>query len=225
MNNTQNTVKKSKSCSFWGILALILVILAIAAVPLLRALGDFLIVSDAPQKVDLITASSGPSYRIIYAADLFQDHLGGRLFFTGGYNEFDNRYEASWSRTLAQNEGVPPEAIYTDDTTVTSTYEEAERLKAFIEAHPGEIHSVMIVTDMYHTRRARWAYQKVLGKDITVLMAPVPYQKAGYTKNWWTNSFSRKLVFEEYGKLAFYLLRYQYSSGALQKFLAKFDRF
>ncbi|NMC85252.1 MAG: YdcF family protein [Anaerolineaceae bacterium] len=208
----------------WGKLILGLVVLAVLFVPVMRALGNFLVVSDVPQKVDLITASSGPEYRILYAAQLFQRSYGKMLFFTGGYNEFDNRYEAGWSRTLATQQGVPPEDIYTDDTTVTSTYEEAKRLKAFIDAHPGEIQSVMIVTDMYHTRRAQWTYRKVLGDGITLVMAPVPYAQAGYTKDWWLNSFSRELVLKEYAKYAFYLLRYQYSSGPLQRFLAKFDK-
>jgi uncharacterized SAM-binding protein YcdF (DUF218 family) len=213
-----------KSLPRWGKLILILVVLAVLFVPVMRTIGNFLIVSDVPEKVDLITASSGPAYRILYAAQLFQRSYGKELFFTGGYNEFDNRYEASWSRTLAMQQGVPSENIYTDDATVTSTYEEAKRLKAYIDAHPGEIQSVMIVTDMYHTRRAQWTYQKVLGDGITLVMAPVPYAQAGYTKDWWLNSFSRELVLKEYAKYAFYLLRYQYSSGPLQQFLARFDK-
>lgn len=199
--------------------------LLLLARPILRSLGDFLIVKNSLDKVDLITASSGPSYRIVYAADLYKQGLGPRLFYTGGLNEFDKRYEASWSKYLASNEGVPPEAIITDDTTVTSTYDEAVRLKAYINAHPGEINSIILVTDAYHTRRAQWIYHKVLGDGVKILMAPVPFDKAGYTENWWSKPVSRKMVPEEYFKYTFYLIRYQYSSGPLQKFLAKFDKF
>jgi uncharacterized SAM-binding protein YcdF (DUF218 family) len=214
-----------KKSTGWIVVLIVVVTLLLFSKPLLRSIGNFLIVKNSLAQVDLITASSGPSYRIIYAADLYKQGLAPRLFYTGGYNEFDSRYEASWSKYLATTEGVPPEAIYTDDTTVTSTYQEAVRLKEFIDAHPGEINSIIIVTDAYHTRRAQWAYHKVLGSGVKILMAPVPFDKAGYTQNWWSNAISRKMVPEEYFKYAFYLLRYQFSSGPLQKFLSKFDKF
>lgn len=204
---------------------ILLIVLLILAYPLLQGLGKFLIVSDPLEKADLITAVSGPSYRILYAAELFQKGLGGRLFFTGGFNEYEQRYDASWSESLARNQGVPPEAIYTDGSTVISTYQEAERVKAFIEAHSDPIHSVIVVTDAFHTRRAKWAYEKVLGPGIKVLVTPVPFDEAGYSSKWWRSATTREMVVKEYLKYTFYLFRYQWTSGALQDFLAKFDKF
>ncbi len=206
-------------------LLIIVLLLGILAYPALQEMGKFLIVNDPLQKADLITAVSGPSYRITYAAQLFQKGLGGRLFFTGGFNENEQRYDADWSEYLAKTEGVAPEAIFTDDSTVISTYQEAERVKAFIEAHPDQIRSVIVVTDAYHTRRARWAYEKVLGDQVKVIMAPVPFEQAGYSSRWWANATSRKLVLTEYLKYFFYLLRYQWTSGPLQHWLTRFDKF
>ncbi|MEA5077290.1 MAG: YdcF family protein [Anaerolineaceae bacterium] len=204
---------------------ILLLALLILAYPLLQGVGKFLIVSDSLEKADLITAVSGPSYRITYAAELFQEHLGSYLFFTGGFNEHEQRYGADWSETLARNIGVPPENIYTDDSTVISTYQEAERVKAFIEAHPEQIHSVIVVTDAYHTRRAKWAYEKALGPDIKVMVTAVPFDEAGYSSKWWRSAITREMVVKEYLKYTFYLFRYQWTSGAIQDFLAKFDKF
>ena len=210
--------------NFWKYLIFPFIVVC-ALLLLLRLIGDALIVNDPLQKSDLITAISGPEYRIIYAAELYKKGLGATLFFTGGFSEENQRSEATWSRYVATITGVPEEAIAIDDTTVISTYDEAVLLKKYMEAHPGTIQSIIIVTDVYHTRRARWIYQKVLGKEIKILMAPVPFERTGLSKSWWSNAESRKFVFTEYLKFAFYILRYQMTSGPLQQWLSRFDRF
>lgn len=221
--NSQTQPQKKRGC--WLSLLIALIALLIMAVPLLQGIGKVLIVNDSLEKADLITAVSGPSYRITYAAELFQQHLASYLFFTGGFNEHEQRYDADWSATLARNYGVPPENIYTDDSAVISTYQEAERVKAFIEAHPDKVYSVIVVTDAYHTRRAKWAYQKVLGPDIKVMVKPVPWEAAGYSSKWWRSATTREMVIKEYLKYTFYLFRYQWTGGALQDWLARFDKF
>ena len=210
----------------WLVVLILIAVLAITGKPLLEWIGDSLIVSDAVEKADLITAVSGPEYRIVYAAELYKKGLAATLFFTGGYSEENQRYEANWSEYLATITGVPQEAIAIDDTTIVSTYEEAERLKAYIEAHPEKnIKNIIVVTDPYHTRRARWAYQKVLGDQVTIQMASVPFDRTGYTKEWWKQAVSRKMVLTEYLKSIYYVFRYQVTSGGLQKWLSQFDKF
>lgn len=216
---------QNKKHRFWIIFIPIVVVLILFSTPILRSIGDYLIVHDSLRQADLITAVSGPEYRINYAADLYKRGLGARLFFTGGYSDKNMRYEANWSKYLALAAGVPEEAITVDDESIISTYQEAVRLQKYIEAHPDQIKTIILVTDAYHTRRARWAYQKVLGDQVKILMAPVPFDKTGYTRNWWMNAQSRKMVFDEYFKFTFYLFRYQLTTGKLQKWLAQFDRF
>jgi uncharacterized SAM-binding protein YcdF (DUF218 family) len=205
---------------------LIVVLAAVLFFPVLNLIGDYLIVPDSLEKVDLITAVSGPEYRIVYAADLYKKGLAKTLFFTGGYSEKNQRYEAAWSEYLATINGVPEEAIQTDDATVISTYQEAVELKKYIDAHPeGNYKVVTVVTDPYHTRRAKWAYEKVFGSQVQIRMAPVPFAQTGYSKKWWTSSKTIKMVSEEYFKLAFYKLRYQVATGSFQKWLSQFDKF
>lgn len=214
--------KKKKN--FWKFIVIIFIVVC-AGLLLLRPIGDGLIVNDPLQKSDLITAISGPEYRIIYAAELYKKGLGATLFFTGGFSEENQRSEATWSRYVATITGVPEEAIAIDDMTVISTYDEAVLLKKYMEAHPGTIQSIIIVTDAYHTRRARWIYHKVLGEGIKILMAPVPYERTDLSRAWWSNAESRKFVFNEYFKFVFYILRYQLTSGQIQQWLSQFDRF
>ncbi len=217
---TQPTKRKS-----WIIPILLLALALLLAKPILRGIGDFLIVSDELQKADLITALSGAEYRTAYASELCAKHLAPKMFLTGGYNELDARYDSEWAKYIATTYGVPAGDIYTDEASLTSTYEEAKHLKAFLDAHPGEFNTIIVVTDAYHTRRARWAYEQVLGDEVTILMAPVPFDQAGYTSSWWRFSASRQMVAQEYFKYVFYRFRYQWTSGFFQDWLAKFDRF
>ena len=52
--------------------------------------------------------------------------------------------------------GVPETAIQMLGTNVTSTRDEALALKAWVMAN--NAHSVVIPTDLFHTRRARWIF-------------------------------------------------------------------
>jgi hypothetical protein len=113
----------------WIIFLIVLLLVIVFIFPILNLVGDYFIVPDSLQKSDLITAVSGPEYRIVYAAELYTKGLGKTLFFTGGYSEENQRYEAAWSKYLATINGVPEEAIQTNDAMVISTYQEAVELK------------------------------------------------------------------------------------------------
>ena len=207
------------------ILFLVIFIPLCAFLALLGPIGDYLVVEDKLQHTDLIAAVSGPEYRIVYAAELYTRGLGDSVFFTGGFSEENQRIEASWSKYVATTHGVPPEAIETDDTAVLSTHDEAVLLKKYIDEHADTIKTVTVVTDPYHSRRARWIYQKVLGNQVKVYMAPVPRTRTDFPKQWWTTAGSRQLVFKEYVKLVFYYFRYQASSGAFREWLSQFDKY
>jgi uncharacterized SAM-binding protein YcdF (DUF218 family) len=206
-------------------IVILFVVVCCAPIALIKPIGDFLMVPDELEKSDLIAAISGPEYRIVHAAELYKKGLGATLFFTGGFSEENQRFEADWSKYLSTTLGVPEEAMAVNNATVISTYEEAVLLNEYILAHPEQVRSVIIVTDYYHTRRARWIYQKVLGDDIRVLMAPVPFSQAGYSSRWWESAVTRKMVRNEWVKYIFYLLRYQASSGGFRQWLTQFDQY
>lgn len=214
---------KSKSCLLIALIAIVLPVCVFLV--MLQPIGDYLVVQDEIQKTDLIAAVSGPEYRIIYAAELYTRGLGNTVFFTGGFSEDNNRIEASWSQYVATTHGVPGEAIAIDESAVLTTHDEAVLLKNYIDAHPESIRSVTVVTDPYHSRRARWIYQKVLGEEIQVIMAPVPRTRTDFAKYWWTDAKSRQLVWQEYVKLVFYYFRYEASSGSFQEWLSQFDKY
>jgi uncharacterized SAM-binding protein YcdF (DUF218 family) len=190
---------------------------------ILMAIGDFLVVQDELSPSDVIHVIAGEDDRTDYAIQLYQQGYGKQLFFTGGWCRFHNLYHGEHGRALALEQGVPPEAVAIDESWVTSTYSEAVRLKEFIDTSPVPIRSVIVVSDAYHMRRARWTYRRLLGDEIRVQMAPVPFESSPYQRRWWTDDASRAYVKDEYLKLAYYHARYQLSWGPVKKWLASFD--
>lgn len=175
---------------------------------LLLAIGDYLVVQDDLRRADLIHVAAGPERRARCAIRLYNEGLGEIIFFTGGRCQAQVSLQEQRCAALAEREGIPRQDIVVDSTTVESTYQEAVRLKAFIQASPQPVSSVIVVSDPHHTRRARWTYRRVLGEGVAVYMAPVPFELSPYQRRWWRDEASRDFVLSEYLKFAYYLLLY-----------------
>ncbi len=190
----------------------------------LLALGDFLVVRDDLHPADVIHVIAGDDYRTDYAVQIFKQGRGKMIFFTVGWCDEHQVHHGQHGRERSMAQGVPSDAIAYDDSSVTSTYDEAERLKEWIARRPTPVHSVIVVSDPFHMRRARWAYRKVLGKKIEVQMAPVPFEMTPLRRRWWTDWRGRHYVRDEYEKLVYYILRYQITRGKVRDWLASMDR-
>jgi uncharacterized SAM-binding protein YcdF (DUF218 family) len=191
---------------------------------ILILIGDFLIVQDTLEPADVIHVIAGEDYRTDYAFQLYQQGYGKTVFFTGGWCESHLYGHGARARERALAQGVPLNAIASDDATVMSTYIEAERLKEWIASSSSPVESIIVVSDPFHMRRARWTYQKVFGDQVQIQMAPVPFELTPYQSTWRKDVASRKYVQEEYLKFIFYLFRYQYSWGFFKDWLASFDK-
>jgi hypothetical protein len=66
----------------------------------------------------------------------------------------------------------------------------------------------MVVTNDFHTRRARWALARVVDHPADRLtMISIPGDEFS-PENWWRTSAGRSQVTGEYGKLLYYQFRY-----------------
>jgi uncharacterized SAM-binding protein YcdF (DUF218 family) len=214
----------SKTKVLIGLLALAGILLFVFRDPWRLALGDFLIVRDDLRPADVIHVIAGDDYRTDYAVQLFKQGLGKTIFFTGGWCQKHGYHHGEHGRDRSMAQGVPPEAIAYDGSSVTSTYSEAERLKEWISRSPQPVRSVIVVSDPFHMRRARWTFRRVLGKRIEVRMAPVPFEMTRLQRRWWTGWRGRQYVRDEYEKLVYYVLRYQIARGKVRDWLASLDR-
>ncbi len=199
------------------------IVLALFREHWLMLIGNFLAVEDALRPADVIHVIAGEDYRTEYAIQLYKNGYGKTLFFTGGWCEIHHYSHGEHAKGMSLAQGVPPAAIAFDDSGVTSTYMEAERLKEWVARSPYPVQSIIVVSDPFHMRRVRWTYRRVFGEQIQVRMAPVPFQLTPYQRTWWKDPGSRQNVREEYSKLVYYLFRYEYSWGAVKDWLASFD--
>lgn len=216
---------KSQKRFMWAAAFIVLVILAAALrVPFLQAVGDFLVIQDDLHPADIIHVISGPDYRSDYGIELMQQGYASYIFFTGPWCAEVQDVHADRGKLRALNQGIAAAAILTDAAAITSTYEEALRLKALIDQSSTPVKSVIIVSDPFHMRRAKWTYRQVLGKDIEIQMAPVPFEDLSLHRRWWEDRYSVIAVREEYTKYVYYLVRYGLHWAPLSNWLATFDR-
>ena len=192
--------------------------------PILLSVGDYLVIQDELKPADVIHVIAGPDDRTDYAIQLYKLGYAKQIFFTGGWCTFHGYYHGQHGAERAEAQGIEPESIAFDESRVTSTYDEAVLLKEFIARSPTTVRSVIVVSDPYHMRRARWTYHKVLGAAIDVQMAPVPFDATPYHRRWWMEETSRQYVRQEYLKLIYYFPRYQLRFGPLSDWLAPFDQ-
>ena len=171
---------------------------------ILRAIGNYLILSDPLEKSDVILVLSGDTNkgeRVTEAVKLFKKGYGKYLVLSGNKIAWDT-YAADLMKKQAISLRVPEHSIIAIRNEAHSTIEEAKIiLDVFKERH---FKSVILVTSSYHTKRAKWIFSKVFnGSNIKISASPandVEYD----ADHWWQKRESAKILFYEYTKLIWY---------------------
>jgi uncharacterized SAM-binding protein YcdF (DUF218 family) len=162
----------------------------------------WLVVEDPPRQADAAVVLAGdPDYeRTKTAARLLLDGEVRLLIVTGG--EPGPGDSALSLRAVAIRAGVPPEKIRMEQVS-HGTHGSMEAIREIL-AQEG-IRSLAVVTSPYHQRRAVWAARRTL-PGVAIVSRPADpsgWKPAG----WWKTRWSRRIVFGEYAKLAYYVLR------------------
>ena len=162
----------------------------------------WLVLADAPRTADAAVVLAGdPDYeRTNTGARLLLSGQVRLLIVTGG--EPGPGDSARSLREVAIRAGVPPERIRMEQVS-RSTHGSMEAIRPILEREG--IRSLAVVTSPYHQRRAVWAARRTLrGVEIVSRPAdPAAWKPAG----WWKTPWNRRIVFGEYAKLAYYVLR------------------
>jgi uncharacterized SAM-binding protein YcdF (DUF218 family) len=160
----------------------------------------------------VLAGSSAYIERTRLAAEIFRQGRAPRVVLTndgqrGGWSKEAERNLFFVERAAAElNErGVPAEALEVVPGTVSSTYEEAQRLREF--AKSGNLRSLLVVTSSYQLRRARWTFERVFeGSGIKVSFeAAPPGEQTPHTLTWWLHVNGWRMVAGEYVKMIYYL--------------------
>lgn len=177
-----------------------------------------LIVNAELSHADALVVLAGSSTyieRTERAAQLFQAGRAPVIILTndnlqGGWSVAEQRNPLFIELAAAnlRSQGVPADKIETIPQVVSSTYEEAVRLREYALAHG--LRSVLVVTSAYQSRRALWTLRRVFeGSGVEVgLDAIPPGRQTPRAATWWWHALGWRMVPGEYLKLAYYLMNY-----------------
>lgn len=167
------------------------------------SLGQFLLIEEEELRpADIIHVLGGRYERYRYTLQLYRQGYGCKLFFTG-------EEIAPLLRRAAIFHEVPIADVIPVQSRAINTYQEALELKQLLAQHP-QLRSVIIVSSPYHMRRTRWIFGQVLGPQVDIQFAPVPFGQTADQPQWWTDGKSREKVAQEYLKLLLHFMRYPF---------------
>lgn len=161
-------------------------------------LHDYLDVSQDPHPADFAVVLGGGDSRVDTAVDLFERGLVSRIILSGCYPDIESEL------ALLENNDVPSDKIIVNDHA-NSTWDESQQVLTLLQTEGAQ--SALIVTDKYHTRRARATYAHFSG-DLDIQLAHVASSDKLSSDNWWYSKSGQSNVLNEYVKLVYYLLRY-----------------
>ena len=176
-----------------------------------------IVTADLAHADALVVLAGSSTYfeRTRRTAQLFREGRAARIILTNdnqrsGWSVEEQRNPLFVERaaTELQRQGVPPEKIEIVPGSVSSTYEEALRLRDYAGTH--ELRSILIVTSAYQSRRALWTLRRVF-RESNVLIgldAVAPGEQAPRPATWWWHLLGWELVPGEYVKLLYYRARY-----------------
>lgn len=170
--------------------------------------GHFLATTNTPSQADAIVVlggNCGDYPRVEHALRLFNQGYAPSVVFSGGTMQSAGLAcsSAQLSLEAAQQLGLPTEATIIADGA-QSTYDEAVNLRRLVQQHGW--HSLIVVTSLFHTRRAGRTFRTLLPDTAIYLSAaPDPRYNAG---RWWQTEDGLIAVITEVLKLGFYWVKY-----------------
>jgi uncharacterized SAM-binding protein YcdF (DUF218 family) len=178
--------------------AFVCLLLAGIAYPLtLTWLAKFLLLSQQPERADLILILGGDFYgpRALLGAELGKRGYAPRVLISGAL--YENRPEGEFAVRFLVERGYRRELFISFPRTTQSTIEEAIALCP--ELHRLGASKVLIVTSNYHSRRANLVFRLFCpGVRFRSIAAA---DRQFEVENWWKNPQYRGIFFSEWKKI------------------------
>ena len=203
--------------SLWVLIPLfILLLIVIFTGTILRTMGRLIVVDENPPQADaVIVLNTGVEYypRLIQAAEIYRQGLAGNVVINGN-RKTDTLRELEargfkrccpWyanSVSILTIFGVPENKIIR--ISVEDAYDTVSEADAVgKELIKKEFAKVIITTSKYHTRRAKFIWQKRHENRLIIFMVSAktdPYDP----DNWWKDGRQIRWLLAEYGAWVFY---------------------
>ena len=181
-------------------------------VPLLRAAAGAWVVNDNLTRSDvIIVLGGGPETRPFEAARLLAQGLAPKILLMNPKPTEASKLgliptEANLDRAMLMKKSVSDSCVVITPETVNSTYEESGAVCDWLRTN--QVHSIIVVTDVFHSRRARWIFcQRLNPLGIHVTVDAVPVREYSLT-NWWRDERGIVAFQNEVLKYAYYRLKY-----------------
>ena len=206
----------SKSCKrlllvFVALFALLLACYVFRA-PLLRGAANAWIVSETLTNADaIVVLGGGLETRPFEAARLYQQNYAHKILIMnvklGPTTQLGITYsEKDLTRQVLLKLGVLGSDVEDIGAGVASTYDESMAVRDWTRTNA--IKTLIIPTDLFHTRRVRWIFRKeLMGSGVQVHVRAVNPQEYGLT-NWWTHEEGVIAFQNEFFKSIYYHLKY-----------------
>ena len=162
---------------------------------LLRSAADLWIVSDPLGPADAVAVFGGG--------------LADRPFVAAQY------YRQGWVTKILVDEtdseavllklGIPENAIETFGRALGNTHQEALALRAWAEQH--NLHSIIVPTEIFSTRRVHWTLHRVFPPDFVIRIAALDRPVYSRT-DWWRDNHGISAFELEFVKYLYYIIRY-----------------
>jgi uncharacterized SAM-binding protein YcdF (DUF218 family) len=182
---------------------------------IIKGIGRYLVLNQAPREAAVIVVLNGrDTERALAAVDLYNQGYAKLMVLARGpkqpgSDEFWERVGKDWNSKIffqraVEAMGVPPSAFKLIGDGVTSTYDEANVTRKFLEKNGYK--SILLVTSKWHSKRAYLTFKSALKKDGILVTVTASKYDTFDPDTWWKSQVNTETVFGEYLRLAYYLL-------------------
>jgi uncharacterized SAM-binding protein YcdF (DUF218 family) len=170
--------------------------------------GTLLIEAEPPASADAIVVLAGNAPDRLPRAEALRDQGYAGLLVVSDERVHTHGLETTWLALHQAGVSAPelPDSalLVVDDPPPDSTIDEARRDADLLQARG--VHSVLLVTDAFHSRRAALLFRAAFGhKGMTVRSVPVADSLD--LAHWWAHPLTARRVVEEWTKFAYYLVQ------------------
>jgi uncharacterized SAM-binding protein YcdF (DUF218 family) len=165
--------------------------------PIMRYAAEEWIVDEPAVHADALVVLSDDNFygdRATHASELFRQGVAPEIVASGRKLRPDAGIGELIEHDLIER-GIPKEKIVVYNQEADSTREEAEAVAKLAVARHWK--SLVIVTSNYHTRRARYIYEKVMPASVSVSVASARDGEFD-PQHWWEKRHSIKLFTREW---------------------------
>ncbi len=171
--------------------------------PLLTKLAEIWVIDDPVTKADAIVVLGGkPDLRAVEAARLYHQGITPKIL----YMNFKLPPERENTHRLLLSNNVPEMDMQALKKVVSSTFEETIAVRAWLEETKAK--TIIIPTDLFHTRRVRGIFRKTLKNSGTKIIVRAIQPKEYGVTNWWFHEQGLVGFQTELLKSVYYCLKY-----------------